>query len=225
MNVSFKIGEVVNGWTCINVNGLTHFVFKKDNIRIFFETNAGEGTNYSMVRAYSDETTGRTYKAMRFLHKYVSLVQAFSNVLYDRYYEENMELFGVEDVEPLGDTDITHKWVVIKPDYMFKNWKPEYITKSHQLVLATGGFGCKGAALSWGGGKVFTTDGHGVHDQPHRINILGIAKPHVLNEFGIVPMGACPQCGTFTDLDALSRDNEDICSDCARKESLSEFFG
>jgi hypothetical protein len=90
MNVSFTIGEMVNGWEVINVNGCTHFVVKKDDIRIFFETTAGEGVNYSNIRSYTDGEKGRQYRAQRYLYKYVSLVQGFSNTLYKKYLDEQI---------------------------------------------------------------------------------------------------------------------------------------
>lgn len=183
MNVTFKIGEVVNGWTVIGTNGLSQFVVKADDVTIVFNSDAGEGINYSqVVQVYKN---GRTYKAQRFLQKYVSLVQVFSNILFDKYYEENAELFSEADVTPLEDADITHQWVVIKPVHMFREWKPEYITKEHQVVLATGGFGCKGSALSSGGGKVYTNDVNGLNSNIHRSDILGIAKKHVLDYMGL----------------------------------------
>lgn len=223
-NVTFKIGEVVQGWTIKSKNGLSEYVAENaEGIILCFRTDAGEGTNYSQVQWYTKN--GRQYRAGRYLLKYVSLVQSLSNVLFDRYYEENMEMFTEEDVEPLEEgQDITHKWVVIKPKLMFQNYKPEYITKEHQVVFATGGFGCKGAALSWGGGKVFCNDTTGLQAHPHRVNILGIAKPHVLMEMDIP--STCPKCRKDSVLDALSRDNDTmICSKCAQSEAMEELFG
>jgi hypothetical protein len=90
MNVSFKSGEVVNGYTIITNMGLTRFVAKNDNIRIVFETDAGEGRNYSKVLYYTDLHSGRTYKAQRYLYKYVQTVQSLSNVLFRRWQDYNL---------------------------------------------------------------------------------------------------------------------------------------
>lgn len=224
INVSFKLGEVVNGWEVVNVvGGINEFVVRKDYITICFRTDAVKGTNYSKIMWYA--TDGRTYKAQRYLTKYVSLVQDFSNVLYGRFHaenEKNMDLFTKEDVEPINEsTDLTHKWVVLAPKYMCLDWKPEYVKKRHQVVFVTGGFGCRGGAISMGGGKIFTNDTTGLQGFSHRCNVLGIAQPHVLFELDVP--STCPHCHKDSVLDALSRDNKTwICTDCGTREALSE---
>jgi hypothetical protein len=89
MNVSFQLGEVVNGFEITGRNGLTRYTAENENVRIYFETDAGEGINYSKILAYYDKRSYRGYRAMRYLRKYVSLVQGFSNALFERYQAEN----------------------------------------------------------------------------------------------------------------------------------------
>lgn len=89
MNVTFKIGEVINGFKVVDRIGLSRFVVENDDIRIVFDTDAGEGVNYSKIIGYYNRKTERSYRAMRYLLKYVSTVQGLSNVLYQRYKTEN----------------------------------------------------------------------------------------------------------------------------------------
>jgi hypothetical protein len=92
MNVSFKNGEVVNGWTCVGRNGLSQYVMQdSEGNRLLFDTDAGEGKNYSKVLSFYNGRTERGYRAMRFLFKYISTVQGFSNALFQKYKEENWE--------------------------------------------------------------------------------------------------------------------------------------
>lgn len=90
MNVSFKMFEKLgNGFVITSQNGLTEFIAENKEIMIVFHTVAGEGKNYSKIIRYLDKNTGKQYKAMRYLHKYVSLVQGFSNQLFMKYQAEN----------------------------------------------------------------------------------------------------------------------------------------
>jgi hypothetical protein len=87
VNVSFKSGEVVNGFTIIGKNGLSRFVADNGEVRILFDSDAGAGTNYSKVLSVTKN--GRTYRAQRYLLKYVHTVQELSNALFQRWKEEN----------------------------------------------------------------------------------------------------------------------------------------
>lgn len=90
MNVTFKQGEkLTGGFTIKDNNGLTRFIAEDDNVIICFDTDAGEGINYSKIQWYTDKKTGKQYRAMRYLIKYVSLVQGFSNDLYTKYKQAN----------------------------------------------------------------------------------------------------------------------------------------
>lgn len=89
MNVTFNEGENVNGWTIKGKNGLSRFIAEKDDIIICFDTNAGYGINYSKILWYTDKRTNRIYRSMRYLFKFVSIVQGFSSQLYIKYKNEN----------------------------------------------------------------------------------------------------------------------------------------
>lgn len=89
MNVNFKLGEEINGFKVINTNGLTEYTVENDDIRLRFRTEAGFGRNYAQVLSYHDKKKNRTYRAQRFLVKYVPTVQNLSNILYMRYRKEN----------------------------------------------------------------------------------------------------------------------------------------
>lgn len=100
MNVSFKENEVVLGtWKCVGRNGLTQYVFQNlgSGNRIVMETTAGEGVNYSKIIGYYDNQKHRSYSAMRYLYKWVSLAQNISNVLYGKW-QESPEISGWERV-------------------------------------------------------------------------------------------------------------------------------
>lgn len=89
MHVTFRVGEVINGWTIKSTMGCSRFIATNNGIIICFDTDAGEGKNYSKILWYTDEKTGRQYRAMRYLIKYVSVVQGLSNSLYQKYIKEN----------------------------------------------------------------------------------------------------------------------------------------
>lgn len=89
MNVTFKEGEVVNGWKIRGTLGLNRFIAFKDDIVLCFDTDAGEGRNYSKVKWFTDKKIRRTFQAQRYLHKYVSVAQGLSNELYNKYRREN----------------------------------------------------------------------------------------------------------------------------------------
>ena len=89
MNVSFDTNEKINGYIITNNNGLTQFTASNTLYAIVFHTDAGEGRNYCKVIGYHDFVTGRSYHAQRYLQKFISTVQGFSNVLYKKYQEKN----------------------------------------------------------------------------------------------------------------------------------------
>lgn len=89
MNVSFNIGEKINDYTIKSRNGLSQFVAENKNHIIIFDTDAGAGINYSKVISYYDKNTNRAYRGQRYLYKFTSTVQGFSNVLYQKYVNQN----------------------------------------------------------------------------------------------------------------------------------------
>lgn len=91
MNVYFRLGEIIGdtGFRIADWHGLNRFVAENDSVRIHFESDAGEGKNYSKILSYYNKETERSYTAQRYLYKYVYLVQQFSNVLFDKYQKEN----------------------------------------------------------------------------------------------------------------------------------------
>lgn len=89
MNVTFKIGEKINGYEIKSQNGLTQFVVENEDYIIVFHTDAGEGKNYSKVIRYTNKHNNRSYQGQRYLYKFVSTVQGFSNVLYQKYKQQN----------------------------------------------------------------------------------------------------------------------------------------
>lgn len=89
MYVSFEMNEKVNGFTIRDKNGLSRYTAENENIIIVFDTDAGTGRNYSKILWYTDKRNGRQYRGQRFLYKYVSTVQGFSNHLYMKYKDNN----------------------------------------------------------------------------------------------------------------------------------------
>lgn len=93
MNVTFKTGEKLGGgWSVLGRNGLSQFIVRNEELglSIVFESDAGEGLNYSKVVSCYDMGTDRRYRAMRYLYKYVGLVQGFSNILYQKFLQSNV---------------------------------------------------------------------------------------------------------------------------------------
>ena len=60
------------------------YTAKNEKYEIFFKSTAEQGVNYSQIQWYRDLKTGKKYHAWRFLFKFVSLVQGFSNDLYQQ---------------------------------------------------------------------------------------------------------------------------------------------
>lgn len=91
MNVSFRIGEVIGntGYKIVDTHGLSRFVAENEKVRILFDSDAGEGRNYSKVLSFYNKETERRYTTQRYLYKYVAIVQQFSNVLFEKYQKEN----------------------------------------------------------------------------------------------------------------------------------------
>jgi hypothetical protein len=89
MNVSFELGEIVNGFKITDRHGLTRYIAENENVIIYFSTDAGAGINYSEIISYYDKRAKRSYQAMRFLFKYVSTVQGLSNALFEKYQAKN----------------------------------------------------------------------------------------------------------------------------------------
>ena len=85
------------------------------------------------------------------------------------------------DLLPIGELDITNDWVVIEP----MNYSEKFRTLENLVVQANGGFGCRGAALSLHGGKVFCTDSKGGRDTVYRSDIAGLATKEMLESLGI----------------------------------------
>ena len=86
VNVTFEVGDrLFDRWYIVSKMGLNEFVAVRKGYgeTVRFRTDAGEGTNYSKVISWTKGD--RTYYAQRYLLKYVSTVQNFSNVLYQRY--------------------------------------------------------------------------------------------------------------------------------------------
>lgn len=232
-NVTFKQGEVIkldNGqWEVLVVNDNVYtFLHVGYGDTLTIRSDAGEGTNYSIPVECTKES--RTYKAMRYLHKWVATTQQLSNVLFQRYQDAQMveatkePLYTKEDIEDnIGEHDITNKWVIIKPTIMKELFFEEGRTRRNQVVLATGGFGCKAGSLSPQGGKVYViyADDSRTEDWVYRNELLGIASEHVIEELNLPQK--CPDCTRLKKLDTLSRDNKRmICSECGTMEALRE---
>lgn len=89
MNVKFNVGDMVNGFKIVNTNGLSEFYADNGDVLICFRSDAGEGINYSKIMWYTCKHTNRQYRAIRYILKYVSTVQGFSNQLFMKYREAN----------------------------------------------------------------------------------------------------------------------------------------
>ncbi len=84
----------------------------------------------------------------------------------------------INDCVPGGmDADIKGKVVAIRPECLL----PEYHASRHQIMLATGGFGCNPDAR---GRAVFGTNLHtSGHERWNRSDILGVVKESILPEW------------------------------------------
>lgn len=91
MHVSFNIGEMVNGFKITTRHGVSQYVASNEDVFILFNTDAGEGRNYSRILSYVDRRTDRCYQSPRYTIKYVRIVQEMSNVLFQRYQENNKQ--------------------------------------------------------------------------------------------------------------------------------------
>jgi hypothetical protein len=89
MKVRITEGDKINGWEINRGKDELHYVATKENLSITFYTEAGGGRNYSKVVSIENRETNRKYYAQRFFLKYVSLVQSFSNALFDKYQFQN----------------------------------------------------------------------------------------------------------------------------------------
>lgn len=78
---------MVYGWEITSNPYNDNYTATKDNISINFKTDAGKGSNYSKVESFYSHKNYRMYTAQRYLIKYVSTAQDFSNVLYKRWQE------------------------------------------------------------------------------------------------------------------------------------------
>ena len=82
------------------------------------------------------------------------------------------------ECKPLSD-NIEGKLVVIKPDF----FKPEFRDAKYQIVLATGGFGCKAGKL---GNAVFVEEVHTdnpEHYRQERYNLIGEPTEEIIKEW------------------------------------------
>lgn len=81
------------------------------------------------------------------------------------------------EVEPLSD-NVEGKLVVIKPDF----FKPEFRDAKYQLVLATGGHGCKASGM---GNAVFVTECYEnpEHYRQERCNLIGEPTEEMIKEW------------------------------------------
>lgn len=95
----------------------------------------------------------------------------------DKTEREDDHLLATEDCMPDGmDADIKGKVVAIKPEVLLL----EYQTRSHQLILATGGFGCSPNAR---GRAVFGTNIYtGEQARWERSDILGVIDEDTLSK-------------------------------------------
>lgn len=100
--------------------------------------------------------------------------------------EKKMEdLYRGKDLEEIGEKDITGKWVVIAPKHLELNYSKDYQNLENQIVKAVAGFGCKGAKLSSGGGKVFIKHIDGCEGYFYRNELLGLASDELLKRFDL----------------------------------------
>ena len=89
MNVTFKSGEIINGWTIVTQIGCSRFVAGNDGILICFDTVAGEGVNEFRIIWCTNTNTNRIYRSIRYLDTYNRLVRSLSDTLYARYRDIN----------------------------------------------------------------------------------------------------------------------------------------
>lgn len=94
-------------------------------------------------------------------------------------------MYTLEDTIQLTKQDITGEWFVVKPKIMHDMFRADSQTRENQVYKACSGFGCKEGSLSMSGGKVFCTNIRGYEEWFHRNEIMGIAKPHVLEELKV----------------------------------------
>jgi hypothetical protein len=87
--VSFKSGDIVNGFKIIQRNGLTEYTATDGRIIICFRTDSGSGRNYSKVNWYTDIDSKRQYRSPRLLIKYVRTVCDISYELLKKWRKEN----------------------------------------------------------------------------------------------------------------------------------------
>ncbi|MGI6153850.1 MAG: DMP19 family protein [Christensenellaceae bacterium] len=96
----------------------------------------------------------------------------------DKTEREDDRLLAIGDCAPGGmDADIKGKVVAIKPEVLL----PKYQTRSHQLILAIGGFGCSPNAR---GRAVFGTNIYtGEQARWERSDILGVIDEDALSKW------------------------------------------
>jgi hypothetical protein len=113
-----------------------------------------------------------------------------------------VNLFTEADVTPWRDVELEGKLLVLKDKY----FKEDYRDAKYQLVLATGGFGCRPDAR---GNAIFVKECHKDNPETYRIercnnDVLGIATEEAIAEWKSI-------YGEFNEeVLKMTRRNEDV---------------
>ena len=161
----------------IRIDGAEQIVAEKDS---YYRLYRGERVSTLGIEEYTTVFENRDYlKAMREFTRRIN--GALDNLGLDRVYRGSPLVdypLAAEDCVPGGmEADLRGKVVAVRAEVL----SPEYRACSHQLMLATGGFGCSPNAR---GQSVFATNLYsGEENRWNRSDILGVVAENTLPDW------------------------------------------
>ena len=161
----------------IRIDGAEQIVAEKDS---HYRLYRGERVSILGIEEYTTVFENSDYlKAMREFTRRIN--GALDNLGLDRVYRGSPLVdypLSAEDCVPGGmDADLRGKVVAVRAEIL----SPEYRACSHQLMLATGGFGCSPNAR---GQSVFATNLYsGEENRWSRSDILGVVEENTLPDW------------------------------------------
>ena len=161
----------------IRINGAEQIVAEKDSR---YRLYRGERVSTLGIEEYTTVFENRDYlKTMREFTRRINV--ALDGLDLDRVYRGSPLVdypLSAEDCVPGGmDADLRGKVVAVRAEIL----SPEYRACSHQLMLATGGFGCSPNVR---GQSVFATNLYsGEENRWSRSDILGVVEENTLPDW------------------------------------------